>query len=125
MTNKGVDFEGLRVHTLGYADDAALLDNDIDVATRRVTYIAQGSREDADMEISISKTEVMHVCHQGAVTKTTADEAKQVCTHTLGASVSSTTYKGLNATLANVGGSAFTLSKKYWVSGAHLAIENS
>ena len=50
VTNKGVVFGALRVHTLGYADDAALLDNNLAVATARVTAIAQGSREDADMQ---------------------------------------------------------------------------
>ena len=49
---KGVDFGGANVHTLGYADDAALLDSDKAVATARVTSIATGSRKDADMEIS-------------------------------------------------------------------------
>ena len=51
---KGVDFGGVKVHTLGYADDAALLDSKKAVATARVTSIAAGSRKDADMEISIS-----------------------------------------------------------------------
>ena len=79
VTNKGVIFGALRVSTLGYADDAALLDNNIETSTNRVTAIAQGSRKDADMEISIAKTEVMHVCPQGKTTITTAEEAKKVC----------------------------------------------
>ena len=78
-TNKGVIFGALRVSTLGYADDAALLDNSLTVATDRVTSIAQGSRRDADMEISIDKTEAMHVCPQGSVSATTAEEARKVC----------------------------------------------
>ena len=78
-TNKGVRFGALRVDTLGYADDAALLDTSLETATRRVTAIAQGSRADADMEISIDKTEVMHVCPQGKVSATTSAEAKKVC----------------------------------------------
>ena len=58
---KGVELHGQSVFTLGYADDAALLDNSIEVATERVTAIATGSRSDADMTINIDKTEVMHV----------------------------------------------------------------
>ena len=77
ITNKGVDFGTQRVHTLGYADDAALLDNSLAVATQRVSAIAQGSREDADMSISIDKTKTMHVCAQGEVSATTAEEAKK------------------------------------------------
>ena len=53
----------------------------MDIATARVSAIAQGSRSDADMEISIDKTKVMHVCPQGKVTATTATEAKKVCKH--------------------------------------------
>ena len=78
-TNKGVDFGSLRVSTLGYADDAALLDNNLTVATERVTNISRGSRQDADMSISVTKTEVMHVCVQGEVPATTAAEARKVC----------------------------------------------
>ena len=37
---KGVDFGGERVHILGYADDATLLDSDIATATERVSAIA-------------------------------------------------------------------------------------
>ena len=79
--NKGVDLGGHNVHSLGYADDAALLDSKLAVATDRVTAIAQGSRTDADMSISIDKTEVMQVTAQGAVTPTTSAEAKKVCKH--------------------------------------------
>ena len=50
---KGVIFGGECVHTLGYADDAALLDGSREVATARVTAIAQGSRSDADMTITV------------------------------------------------------------------------
>ena len=59
--DKGVDFGRVKVHTLGYADDAALLDYEVSTATERVTAIAQGSTEDADMQISVAKTKVMHV----------------------------------------------------------------
>ena len=50
-------------------------------ATSRVTIIANGSRDDADMEISVSKTKVLHVRRQDSVRVTTSDEAKKVCNH--------------------------------------------
>ena len=56
-----------------------MLDEDKDVATERVSAIAQGSRDDADMQINIDKTEIMHVKEQGRVSKTTQEEAKAVC----------------------------------------------
>ena len=76
---KGVTFGGKRVHTLGYADDAALLDDNIQTATTRVTKISAGSKRDADMKISIPKTEVMHVQEQGRIPPATAAEARAVC----------------------------------------------
>ena len=77
--DKGVQFGGHTVHTLGYADDAALIDKTVAAATKRITAIAQGSRRDADMEISKAKTEVMHVREQGRVSRATAQEARTVC----------------------------------------------
>ena len=59
--NKGINLGDTRIHTLGYADDAALLDYDIGTASSRVTTISQGSRQDADMVISVPKTKGMHV----------------------------------------------------------------
>ena len=55
--SKGVDFGGRQVHTLGYADDCALLDTTLETATERVTAIAKGSKDDADVSINISKTD--------------------------------------------------------------------
>ena len=78
--NKGIDFGGRRVHTLGYADDAVLLDNDGETAANRVTAISIGSKQDADMTISVAKTEVMYVREQGRITKATTAEAEGVCT---------------------------------------------
>ena len=80
-TDKGVTFGGQRIHTLGYADDAALLDTNISAATERVTAIARGSKSDADMVISIAKTEVIQVCEQGRIPAATATEAKSVFKH--------------------------------------------
>ena len=77
--DKGIRLGECKVHTLGYADDAALLDNKLHNATARVTSISNGSREDADMQISIKKTEVMHVCEQDRVPRATAEEARAVC----------------------------------------------
>ena len=62
------------IHTLGYADDAALVDTDPETVTQRVTKIAKGSREDADMHISVPKTEVMHIQTQEKA-KVEKDEA--------------------------------------------------
>ena len=81
VEGKGVQFEGHNVHTLGYADDAALLDHDINVAAARVNSIARGSTKDADMKINAGKTELMHVMEQGRVAAATAAEAKSVCKH--------------------------------------------
>ena len=82
---KGVPFGGTTVHTLGYADDAALLDVSPEVATERVTAIAAGSKTDADMEISVSKTKVMHIRRQEECSPVTDLEAKAqakfVCPH--------------------------------------------
>ena len=80
--SKGVDFGSTRVHTLGYADDTALLDYSAATATARVTAIAHGSKIDADMEISVTKTKAMKVCEQGALSKTTNEEAVKVCKFT-------------------------------------------
>ena len=77
--NKGIKFGDRVVSTLGYADDAALLDRSGDVTTDRVTSISNGSRKDADMEISIAKTEVMQVREQDRVPRATAAEATNVC----------------------------------------------
>ena len=79
--DKGVELCGRVIHSLGYADDIALVDTTMDAATARVTAISQGARDDADMNINVGKTEAMHVCEQGAVTTTTSTEAKKVCKH--------------------------------------------
>ena len=49
------------IEVLKYADDAALIDTDIETASRRISRICQGAWKDADMQISASKTEVMQV----------------------------------------------------------------
>ena len=86
VAGKGVPFANTILHTLGYADDVGLIDHgDISGcrrATERVTRIAAGSRADADMEISISKTKVPHVRRQDSISVTTSEEAKEVCKFT-------------------------------------------
>ena len=56
VAGKGVTFGDIMIHTLRYADDAALADEDnpagIIHATARVNDIAQGSRKDADISLS-------------------------------------------------------------------------
>ena len=54
---------GVLIDRLEYADDAALIDADADQATDRVTRLYEGALQDADMEISAPKTEVMF-CRQ-------------------------------------------------------------
>ena len=104
---KGVMLLNKNIHSLGYADDAALVDNNLAVATDRVTNIAQGSRQDADMSINIAKTEVMHVCEQGAVSRTTDAEAKKVCKHKC-------KYPGCNKVFRNAHGVKCHQGKCRW-----------
>ena len=80
---KGVEFGGTNLHTLGYADDAALIDTSTAIASERVTNIAQGSEKDADMCINRMKTECMHVQRQQRVdlpTQAQADEMSLLVT---------------------------------------------
>ena len=60
-------FAGDTIHTLAYADDAALLDKDVATATARVSAISKGSRKDVDMTINSDKTEVVHFREQSRV----------------------------------------------------------
>ena len=80
--NKGITSCGTTIHSLGYADDVALIDANAETASKRVTDIAKGSKKDADMCINATKTETMHVTEQDAVSKTTTAEAKKVCKFT-------------------------------------------
>lgn len=81
IPGKGVSFGGTTLHTLGYADDAALIDGGSAMATKRVSNIARGSKEAADMEINISKTECMHVKRQQKVATPDKQAADKVCKH--------------------------------------------
>ena len=62
--DKGVALGEQTVHSLDCADDDPLLDKRLAVTTERVTAIAQGSKDDDDMSISIDKTKVMHPHHK-------------------------------------------------------------
>ena len=50
---------GVLIDRLEYADDAALIDADADAATARVTTLAAGAEEDADMKISVPKSKAL------------------------------------------------------------------
>ena len=59
---------------LEYADDAGLVDVNIQEASTRISSIATGSREDAAMEISIPKTKAMHIHKKVRVSDTTEED---------------------------------------------------
>ena len=67
----------LRLDVLGYADDVALIAANVDDMTRRLTAIANASRDNADMNVSIPKTFTQHVHRRGKLAVTNA-EAKAV-----------------------------------------------
>ena len=64
----------IRVSSLEYADDAALLDESVEKASHRLSAIASGSRTDAAMDISIPKTKAMHIHKQVRVSKSETHE---------------------------------------------------
>ena len=70
------------IHTLGYADDAVLVDEGAEMASVRVNAIAQGSRQDADMHINVGKTECMHLQSQDPLHVPTDAEARKECKYT-------------------------------------------
>ena len=49
------------IHTLGYADDATLINETSGTVTDRVTTITAGSKKDVYMYISVDKTKMIHV----------------------------------------------------------------
>ena len=67
------------VSKLEYADDAALIDENVEQASARVTSIAKGSLEEAAMVISIRKSKVMHVHKKTRVSATTEAEFTKQC----------------------------------------------
>ena len=64
----------IRVSSLEYADDAALLDESVEKASHRLSAIASGSRTDTAMDISIPKTKAMHIHKQVRVSKSETHE---------------------------------------------------
>ena len=83
VEDKGITLADTVIHTLGYADDVALIEygeeKGIKNLSTRLTNIAEGSKKDADMSISIEKTKTLHVREQDPVSKTRAEEAAEVC----------------------------------------------
>ena len=70
------------VSKLEYADDAALIDENVEQTSTRVTSIAKGSLEEAAMVISIRKSKVVHVHKKTRVSATIeADVASLKLTH--------------------------------------------
>ena len=67
----------LHIGVLGYADDIALASLSTDKMTDRVTSVARGSREDADMNINIKKTKTLHVAEQAVPAVSTVEEMKK------------------------------------------------
>ena len=70
---------GLVVCILGYADDAALLEEEIDVMTKRLTSLADGAKAKADMVVSMKKTVSHHVGRRANI-KISNEEASAGCT---------------------------------------------
>ena len=70
----GVPPHQVTISSLEYADDAGLLDANVQLASRRISSIAAGSRTDAAMEISIPKTKAMHIHPRVRVSKTETEE---------------------------------------------------
>ena len=66
--------DGLLIDRLEYADDAALLDTVIAVASQRISKVERGFLQDAAMEVSRPKTKVMLVQEQEEVAAVTAED---------------------------------------------------
>ena len=72
----------MKMSKFEYADDAALVDDDVPTATTRVTEIAAGSINDAAMVISAKKSKAMHIHPTTRVSGTKEEEVvalKHVC----------------------------------------------
>ena len=78
MLGTGVKWDsGLQIRVLGYADDAALLEPEVDVMTKRLTSLADAAKAHADMEVSMSKTFSQHVERRNARLNITTAEATE------------------------------------------------
>ena len=82
-TGSGVPLADTLIRLLGYADDVAVAEEgDEEGIARietRVNKIADGSKEDADMDVNIEKTIMLHVREQERPPPTTREEALSVC----------------------------------------------
>ena len=65
----------LKMRVLGYADDAALMEETVEAMTERLTALADASKRKADMEVNMSKTFTQHVFKRGKIEVTTAEVA--------------------------------------------------
>ena len=65
----------LRLKVLGYADDAALIDEHADAMTKRLTTLANASEAKADMKINMAKTFTQHVFKRDDITVTKEEAA--------------------------------------------------
>ena len=61
VEGSAVGLFGLFIKNLEFADDAALIDLTVRAAAERLNRYTTGAKEDADMEVSVPKTECMHV----------------------------------------------------------------
>lgn len=66
------------LRVLGYADDAALIEPRVDDMTTRLTVLADASKAEADMQVSMPKTYTQHVFKREDVIQVSAEEAKEV-----------------------------------------------
>ena len=66
----------LQIGVLGYADDAALISQDVETMSRRLTSIAVGFETDADMTLNTGKTKNMIVEQQQKVKPPTEEDIK-------------------------------------------------
>ena len=75
--------EFFKVRILGYADDAAMLDQDTQTMTIRLTALADAAKQEADMEVSMPKTFSQHVGKRAGikVTKVEAVTAQMAFKH--------------------------------------------
>ena len=73
----------LRLKVLGYADDAALIDTQVENMSHRLTIIADKSESQTDMVVNISKTFTQHVHRRESirVTETEVRKAEKKHTH--------------------------------------------
>ena len=73
----------LVVRILGYADDAALLDEEVEVMTKRLTSLADAAKAEADMIVSMKKTVSQHVGRRAniKISKEEASAAQETFTH--------------------------------------------